>query len=206
MTSPRRSARIFGKLALSGLALFALGALLSPLNRAGEMLRNPFGFSTRVAPSGPVVLMEMQKLSRLETARSNGQAIVTGETSGALPIFLAGDKLIFIAHGEVVAGVDLAELKSEDVEVDGESARVRLPRAQVFHVRLDSAKSEVFERQTGIFSRPDRDLETQTRLEAENRLREAALQKGLLESAQNNAQDAIRRQLGLLGFKDISFV
>ncbi len=205
MTNLRRSGKIWGKLALAGTGLFLFGALLSPLNRAGEMLRNPLGFSSKTALSGPVVLMEMQKLARLETARSNGQAIVTGETSGVLPVFLAGDRLVLIAHGEVVAGLDLAQMKPGDVEVSGDTARVHLPAAQVFHVRLDTARSEVFERQTGIFSRPDRDLETRTRLEAEAKLREAALQKGLLETAQNNAQNTVRGQLKMLGIYDVTF-
>ena len=205
MTNLRRSARIWGKLTLAGVALFAFGALLSPLDRAGEMLRNPFGFATKTTLTGPVVLMEMQKLARLETARSNGQAVVTGETTGVLPVFLAGDRLVLIAHGEVVAGLDLTQMKPGDVEVNGETARVHLPAAQVFHVRLDTAKSEVFERQTGIFSRPDRDLETQTRLEAEAKLREAALRKGLLETAQNNAQETVRSQLKMLGVNDVTF-
>jgi hypothetical protein len=206
MTSLRRSGKTLGKLLLSGVVLFLLGSLLSPLHRAGEVLRNPFGFSSRVTPSGPVVLMEMQKLARLETGKYNGQAVVTGETSGVLPTFVAGDRLVFIGHGEVVAGIDLSELKQGDIEVNGESARVHLPTAQVFHVRLDNAQSEVFERQTGFLSRPDRDLETRTRIEAENRLRDAALQKGLLETAQRNAQDAIRQQLEIMGLKDVSFV
>ena len=198
--------KLGGFCAIRGLALFGASAILGSFQGARDFLGNPLGFSQTVAPSGAVVLMQLQKLARLETGKYNGQAIVTGENKGVLPVFVAGDRLVLIAHGEVVAGIDLAKLKAEDVVVNGEKVRIKLPASEVFYSRLDNKTSEVFERQTGIFSRPDRDLESQTRLEAENRLREAALQNGLLEGAQKNAQDAIRAQMKLLGIEDVEFV
>jgi len=206
MTKLRSLGKFGGFCAVVGAALFLATAIVSPLRNARNFLGNPFGFVQTIAPSGPVVLSQLQKLARLETGKFNGQTIVTGQDKGVLPVFLAGDRLVFIAHGEVVAGVDLAKMNEGDVQMNGDTATVRLPAAEVFHASLNNKTSEVFERQTGIFSQPDRDLETQTRQTAEDRLREAALNSGLLESAQNNARDAVRRQLELLGIKNVRFV
>jgi hypothetical protein len=192
-------------------ASFALGAsfvllLLFAVGRGQQILSNPFGFSTQITPSGPVVLMQVQKLARLETARYRGQAIVKGDTSsGFFPAFVAGDRLVFVGHGEVVAGVDLAKMQEGDVTVKDNVATVKLPAAEIFHTRLDNAQSEVFERQTGIFSQPDRDLESKTRLEAENRILQAATESGLLKNADLGAREALQKHLMMLGFKEVLF-
>lgn len=187
------------------LALIGLGTVVSSINQAGRIWRNPFGFATRVMPSGPTVLTQMQKLERLETYRYHGQAIVRGETSGHLPIVLAGDRILFIGHGEVVAGIDLSRMNPQDVRVDGETVTLHLPEPEIFHARLDNRQSEVHERTTGFFSRPDAALETKVRREAEDRIRQAAIEGGVLRKARENAEDVLRRQMKMLGFRDIKF-
>lgn len=193
------------------IGVFSLGLVAShvawqPFERMSELLHNPLGIATRVAPSGPVVLERVQRLNRLESCRYNGQVIIRADSSGALPVWLVGDRILFIGRGEVVGGVDLSKLRAEDVQVQENRVSLRLPTAEILSTRLDNRSSEVYERQTGFLNKPNRDLESQTRLEAENRLQEAALTNGVLQTATQNAQEALRGQLRLLGFQDINFV
>jgi Protein of unknown function (DUF4230) len=202
---------------LSSLALMSVMAVLclgltaarlvwNPLHRMGQFWRNPFQVSTRVAPSGAVVLRQVQQLNRLESCRYNGQVIVRGDTRGALPAWLMGDHILFIGQGEVVAGIDLSQLRPEDVRVREMSVALRLPSAEIFSTRLDNRRSEVYERQTGFLSQPDKELETKVRVEAEERIRQAALTDGVLKTATVNAREGLRRQLALLGFRQIVFL
>ncbi|MDQ3815232.1 MAG: DUF4230 domain-containing protein [Armatimonadota bacterium] len=199
-------------LVLGGLAsIFCLGllaarAVLGPLDRMGQFASNLFHFSTRVTPTGPVVLEHMQRLNRLESCRYNEHVIVRGETSGAWPTWLAGDRILFVGRGEVVAGIDLSRLQPNDVQVQDGTVSLRLPGAEILHTRLDNRQSEVYERQTGFFSKPDISLETKVRSEAEERIRQAALASGVLQTAQKNAQEALRQQLKLLGFQQVTFL
>ena len=204
MNKFREIGRLWSGFAVLGCVLFLAG-IFSQGQSAREWLSNPLGFSSKVTPSGPVVLLQMQKLARLETAKFNGQAIVKSETKGVLPISIAGDSLVFMAQGEVVAGVDLAKMKDGDVRVDGETVHVKLPAAEIFHTALNSKTSEVAQRQTGLFSKPDINLETQARIESEDRLREAALQSDILQKADENARDAIRKQLESAGVEKLEF-
>jgi hypothetical protein len=212
MASPLFKSRL--KHALTALGFggtFALGILLvlllmATFERGRQAILNPFGFSTRVTPSGPVVLEQLQKTARLETARYKGHTIVKGNTgSDVLPSFIAGDKLVFIGHGEVVAGVDLNEMQPKDVQVDGEKVTIKLPAVKIFHTRLDNQQSEVFERQTGVFSKPDPTLETKVRQEAEKQILKAAEESKIKEHAAQGAREFLRKHLGMLGFKDVEF-
>ena len=110
-----------------------------------------------------------------------------------------------LVHGEVVAGIDFSSLKSGDVTVNGRQVRLRLPASEIFSVRLDSAKTRVYSRQTGLLVPTDPDLETQVRQEAEHQMHDAALADGVLRTAQQNATSTITSLLQGLGFEKIEF-
>lgn len=194
---------LFGGGALA--AVLAFGAVRDGLGQlAGQW--NPFRLTSRVAATGPVVLDRVQRLQRLETCRYNGQVIVRGDTQSWLPTWMAGDRMLFVGRGEVVAGVDLAGLSPADVRVQGNSVTLKLPETQILHTRLDNQQSQVFERRSGFLSGPDHGLETRVRVEAENKIREAAVESGVLATARENAQDTLRGHLESLGFRDVRFL
>jgi len=87
--------------------------------------------------------------------------------------------------------------------VEGKQVHVHLPAPQVFMTRLDSAKTRVYSRQTGLLVPTDPNLETQVRQEAERQLLEAAMADGILRNAQVNAASTIRSLLQGLGFEQI---
>jgi len=156
--------------------------------------------------SQPTVVNRIQRLQRLETVVYTMDKIVTGAKENPIfPDFLAGDRLLMLVHGEVVAGIDFSNLKLGDVRVNDKHVRLHLPLAQVFSVRLDSAKTRVYSRQTGLLVPTDPNLETQVRQEAERQLQESALTDGILKTAQQNAALTITSLLQGLGFEKIDF-
>jgi hypothetical protein len=131
--------------------------------------------------------------------------IVEGERESAyLPNFLVGEKLLLIAHGEVTAGVDLAQLKPGDVWVHDDAVTVRLPQAQVFSTRIDNAKTRIYSRTTGLLVTADPNLESQVRQAAEEQITQAALAGGILDKAGENARSNISALLTGLGFKKVN--
>ncbi|MGD0760016.1 MAG: DUF4230 domain-containing protein [Candidatus Sulfotelmatobacter sp.] len=84
-------------------------------------------------------------------------------------------------------------------------AGLHLPVSQVFSTRIDSARTRVYSRQTGLLVPSDPNLETQVRLEGEHQLQEAALADGILRTAQDNAASTVRSLLQGLGFEKIEF-
>ncbi len=175
-------------------------------NIASRMWSALTGRTLTIDVSQPTVVDRIQRLQRLETVVYTMDKVVTGaKENSILPDFLAGDRLLMLVHGEVVAGIDFSELKPGDVKVNKQEVRLHLPAAQVFSVRLDSAKTRVYSRQTGLLVPTDPDLETQVRQEAERELQQSALADGVLRTAQQNATSTINSLLQGLGFGKIEF-
>jgi hypothetical protein len=132
--------------------------------------------------------------------------IVVGEREGKiLPDFLVGDRLLLLAQGQVVAGIDFSRLQLTDVSLDRKTIRVRLPAAEIFFTRLDSQNTRVYSRETGLLVPVDPTLETEVRQRAEQQLHDSALQDGILNTAQQNARATLAGLLKGLGFENVEF-
>jgi hypothetical protein len=186
---------------------FLLLAGLTHLTHAGIWSRVAgfvTGRTTTINVSSPTVVEQIRQLSRLETVVYSLDKIVEGDRENAiLPGFLAGDKLLLIAHGEVIAGIDLAQLKASDVEVKGDAVQVRLPAAQILTTRIDNARTRVYSRTTGLLVSTDPNLESEVRLTAEKQIAQAALDDGILDKAKQNARNSVTALLYGLGFRKV---
>jgi hypothetical protein len=162
------------------------------------------GERTSINVDQPTVVHQIQKLERLETVSYTMDKIISGEHGNAyLPKFLVGDRLLLVVHGEVVGGINLAGLQAGDVTVQGQKVSIHLPPAEVFSTRIDNARTKVYSRDTGLFSSPDPNLESEVREEAERQLQQAALQDGILKTAADNARSTISGMLQGFGFRDV---
>ena len=181
-------------------ALLALGL---GVGATAWIMTRPSG-GVRIDASREAVVQEMRSLGRLETSAFRIEKIIEAKTDEGGPWrdILFGDKLLLIASGEVVAGYDLAGLADADIERTGAALRVRLPAPQIFSVRLDNEKTRVYDRDQGLLTRGDKDLESEARLAAELSIREAACAAGILREAQENAVKQLGAVLGALGFPD----
>ena len=190
---------------LSGAAGFLIGfaaAMLLALTAGWVVF---FRGGSRVDISRPTVVQHIQQLQRLETVVYNMEKIVTGtQDSRYLPRLLGGDRVLLIVHGEVTAGVDLAALDPSNVKVNGTSVDLRLPDPVIFATRLDNGRTRVYARETGLFSSPDPELESETRREAERQLTQAALDGGILKTAGANARTTLTSFLHGLGFEAVN--
>jgi len=169
-----------------------------------HLLSSLRGGRTLINVDQPTVVRQIQQLQRLETVSYTMDKIISGEHANAyLPKFLAGDRLLLVVHGEVVAGINLASLQPGDVLIRGQKVSIHLPAAEVFSTRIDNARTKVYSRDTGLFSSPDPNLESQVREEGERQLRQAAVQDGILKTAAENAQSTISGLLKGLGFHEV---
>lgn len=139
-------------------------AAVSPVRNANQALStqvskllNP---TPKVIPDPVTIIREVQSLARLETILYSIEKVITAEINQGVFGPLFGDRLLFVVHGYVIAGVDLARLSSEDLWLEEGTLYARIPEAEVFVVTLNNDQSYIYDRETGILCKSDLDLET----------------------------------------------
>jgi Protein of unknown function (DUF4230) len=153
------------------------------------------------------VVKEMRSLNRLETASFTIEKIIEAGTSGnAFNQFLFGDRILLIAHGEVVAGIDLSRLEEKDITIRGAELRIELPAPEILFVRLDNHLTRVYDRNQGILTKSNNDLESEARQAAEDEIRKAACQSNILDQASGNARKQLTALFSALGFTKIVLI
>jgi hypothetical protein len=159
-----------------------------------------------VLPDPITIVHEVRTLARLETIQYSVEKVVTADSGQEFLKVLFGDRLLFVAHGVVIAGVDLAQVGPEDLWVEAGVLYARLPESEVFIATLDNDKSYIYDRQMGFLTKGDVNLETAARRVAEEEIEKAAIEDGILELAQQNAENFLSRMLLQLGFQEVIFV
>lgn len=174
----------------------ALYAIIKPILK-------PASFDVNV--NRTAVIKQVRSLARLETASFTIEKVLDAQTndSNAISRFLFGDKILLIAHGEVIAGFDLAGLSEKDVKVEGRAVTITLPPPQILVTRLDNDQTKVYDRSQGILRRNDTELEATVRAEAEASIRRAACDGHILDTATQNGRRQLTSLMSGLGFENV---
>ena len=191
----------------------ATDAALGPFNQVQQANE---GLQTQVAgllnptptiiPDPVTYINEVRALARLETIQYSIEKVITAEIGQGTFDVLFGDRVLFVAHGVVIAGIDMEKIGPEDLRMENGVLYVTLPPAEIFIATLDNQKSYVYDRETGFLTRGVQDLETLARQTAEDEIRRAALEDGILQQAQTNAENYLFRFFQALGYDNIIFV
>jgi hypothetical protein len=164
-------------------------------------------FNTKESKSGlnqSSVVLKIQSLNRLETASFTIEKIIeSGTEKNAFADVLFGDKILLIAHANIIAGFDFSKIKEADIEINGDTLTIQMPAPEILVSKLDNEKTRVYDRTLGFLTKGDPDLETQTRLIAENSIKQDACKAGILDSATINAKKQIIALFTSLGFKEV---
>lgn len=158
-----------------------------------------------ILPDPVTVIQSVRSLARLETIQYTVEKVIVAETRQGPFGFLFGDRLLLVAHGQVIAGIDLEKLQPEALEVREGVLYVTLPPAEIFVAALDSDQTYIYDRELGVLSRGDVNLETAARQAAEAEIEKAALEDGILAQADRNAENYLYRLLRELGFREVIF-
>ncbi|REK38238.1 MAG: DUF4230 domain-containing protein [Actinobacteria bacterium] len=205
-----------GSKVLIGLAGFFLAVLLAVVAFVAysargivEAIPTPADIAAVFEPEpfsdvGPVVVSSVQDLGSLTTVEVVEHTVVEQGTDAGWLSWARGDSLRMIAVARIGAGVDITGLTPSDFSVSEEGVvEVTLPRAEIQYVAVDNDATEVLDRDMGLFTKGDPQLESEARRVAETVLVEAAVEDGLLTNAEENATVVLRNFLISLGYTDV---
>ncbi len=147
------------------------------------------------------MLKRVQTLSELVTVKYVLEKVVILEDVK----WYGENRVLLVAHGVVKAGVDLQEIKPEDVRVDDKKVVVKLPPARITDVYLDDKKTRVVDRTTGLLRAFDKDLEQSARRQAVEDLSISARFNGINGDAEERARLQLTNLFHQLGL-EVEFV
>ena len=175
----------------AGVALFvALLWVPLPLSSAPPRIQNT-----------ATMLKQIQTLSELVTVKYVLEKVVILEDIK----WYGENRVLLVAHGVVKAGVDLQEIKPEDVRVDDKKVVMKLPRARITDAYLDDQKTRVVDRTTGLLRTFDKDLEQSARRQAVADLSISARFNGINGDAEERARLQLSNLFHQLGL-EVEFV
>jgi len=155
----------------------------------------------------PGVVTAMRDMAKLDATSFHIEKVVEAkdEQSRLWGLLQPTDGLLLVAVGDVVAGVDLSKLQDGDVRIDPatHAIRVRLPGPEVTSSALDERATHVVVRTTDLLAERNEQLEGDARRKAEDQMRAAAIQAGILERARASADRTLRALLRSLGYEQV---
>jgi len=210
-SGPTYRGRFFGF--LLALALGAAACIFfvrhATTGAAGRIVTLITGRTAGLDHSVTTVVDSIHRLGRLQTVVYSLDTVVDSNPSPAALHTPDGDSSLLIVHGESIAGMDLSQLKPEDVRIDfsGHGIHVTLPASQLFSTTLVNQRTRAYSGTTGALAPPDQTqtqpLEPNARARAQDQLQQTALTDGILDAASRNARAMVIAQLHALGFEQV---
>ncbi|MGF1460757.1 MAG: DUF4230 domain-containing protein [Leptolyngbyaceae cyanobacterium] len=154
-----------------------------------------------------VVVQQIRSASDLTTAIFTMEAVVPTSSSRVIANYEVGKTtLVYIAKGEVRAGVDLSAIAPAQVQTNGEVLRVLLPPAKIIDKKIDVGQSQVFDYDRGFLGLgPDRapELQDKAQIMALQKIIYAACQEGIMQQASDRAELVVSQLLANTGFEQV---
>ncbi|NND84457.1 MAG: DUF4230 domain-containing protein, partial [Acidimicrobiia bacterium] len=170
-------------------AVFAAFAIGRGAETAAQVVDVILPEQEEVLEAGPIVIERIRDLAVLTTVEAVGYTTIEKGVEQGWLTWATGDSVSLFAVARIGAGVDLDQIDEGDIVADREagSVAIRLPRAEVTYVEVDSAATHVYDRDTGLFTKGDPQLESEARRAAEEIIVGEVLADGLLDRAEDEA-------------------
>ena len=195
--------------ALVAIVVAAGGFLYAGLGRVVDAIPTVDDFAAAVAPEpfleiSPAIVTSVQEMAQLTTVEMTEYTIVEKGTDQGWLQWARGDTVRLMAVADIGAGVDLATVGISDISVSEQVVvEVNAPNAEIHYVAVDHEATQILEREKGLFTKGDPQLESEAREIAETILVDSALQSGILTKAESSARIALTNLLMGLGYSDV---
>lgn len=196
-------------IAILGMAVVIGFWIVSTIRGVADSVPTPADLAAVFEPEpyeeiGPVVISSIRDLANLTTIESVEYTIVEKGNDRGWLSWARGDSVQLFAVAKIGAGVDLSQVTLRDVTLgDDGVVELTLPAATIQYVAVDNEATQVLDRETGLFTKGDPELESEARQVADEVLVQGALDDGLLADAEDNAREVISDFLIGLGYRDV---
>jgi len=145
-----------------------------------------------------MVLKEMTVLGKLELSNFAFRDVVEQEL---VRDYLPNPKAILIVQGEAIGCLDLTKIKADDITTKDDTLIVHLPDPELCSYRIDHSKSKIYDTEYAFMNEQSLMNEAYTRAEA--KIKQSALEMGILEQTKKNAELVLKPLLENLSGKKV---
>jgi hypothetical protein len=188
-------------------AVLGIGALQQG-SRLFEKLNALFNTSSKPEVDvRSIIIRQVHEASELTTAIFTMESVVPTRQERRLGGYTLGaTTLLYIAHGQVRAGVDLKDLQPNDVQVVNNTIQLQLPPPRILDSKIDVNRSQVYDYDRGFLGLgPDvgPQLQTLAQQETLKKIVATACSEGILTQANDRAELVVGKLLNTAGYKDV---
>lgn len=188
--------------------LFGIGIL-----RSGTRFFEGLNAMFNAPPAKPevdvrsLVVRQIRGASELTTSVFTMEAVVPTRQDRKLGSYTVGSTtLLYIAYGEVRAGVDLKDLNADNVRLVNDTIQLQLPPPRILDSKIDVNRSSVYDYDRGFLGLgPDvaPQLQTLAQQETLKKIVTAACNQGVLQQANDRAQLVVEKLLNTAGYRAV---
>ncbi|NEO97664.1 MAG: DUF4230 domain-containing protein [Symploca sp. SIO2E9] len=197
---------------IGGMALTAILLMVGMWRSGNRLFETINGVFNAPQPQPKVdvrtlVVSKVRGVSELTTSVFTMEAVVPAHQDRNFAGYTVGTTtLLYIAYGEVRAGVDLGDLKPEDVQAVDNNIQLQLPPPRMLDSKIDVHRSQIYDYDRGFLGLgPDvgPQLHILAQQETLRKITAAACRDGLLEKANDRAQLVVTKLLNTSGYKQV---
>lgn len=175
------------------------------LNLLGNLFKIP-AVEPQVEAITPII-QRIKNIQELSTTIQTMETIVPTSADRKLgEISLATTRLLYIARGEIRAGVDLSELRETDMRIINNKIEIDLPPAKILDSKIDVNHSRVYDYDRGFLNLgPDVAPQLQTLAQRKTlaEIVNTVCDEGILNNANIKAKETLEKLLTINGYEQI---
>ena len=141
------------------------------------------------------IAQRIQELQELTSTVQTIETIVPTSAERKLGDFpVATTRLLYIARGEIRAGVNLSKLTSKNIKISSNSIEINLPAAEILDSKIDVKNSRVYDYNRGFLNLGPNvapELQSLAQRKTLTDIEETACKEGILNTANQRAQETI---------------
>lgn len=158
-------------------------------------------------PIPTLVVERLRQVKELHTVTFTSESLIPATAERTIGELVVGKtELLYLAYGEVRAGIDLTQLDASSVQASETGIEIILPPAQILDSKIDVHRSRVYHYHRGFLNLgPDQgpELQSLAQRRALQRLVATACSAGVLEQANDETRTLVSQLFQDAGYDQI---
>lgn len=148
-----------------------------------------------------LILNKIESVGNLEVVKCNVQDVIEYKK---IRQWLPNAKTALLVQGEIIACIDLTQIKEDEINISGDSIALLLPVPEICHVKINHSQSKIYDTKYGLWESAQ--LVDEAYKYAQKELELRAKQINLKEEARTNTIHLLTPMFNTMGFNSVTIM